>query len=192
MYMAEDSSSSSVVRFGCLFESTRSGAGIRLRTLQGRVPPLFFLPPLLHLAHRLLRQLLPEQPLHDVLLARHPVPDDDQQACCDVARDRAAQDHRRQRERPHVVVDPPCAGAERDLEYRVEVEQDDDGDEEAERERVVRRRLVGLVEGVRLGKLVLVVLKLSLLEWGQHAKFRRLLLVSTRVLDIDVLFTPRW
>lgn len=51
------------------------------------------------------------------------------------------------------------------------VEQDDDGDEDAQRKGVVGLGFVGLVEGVRFRKLVLVVFEFSLLFFREYAFF---------------------
>ena len=87
--------------------------------------------------------------LDHVLLAGSLVAFGDQHAAGDVACDAEAQDHGRERKWSCVIINAPCASAERDLEARVKIEQDDDGNEEFERERVMCRRFVGLVEGVR-------------------------------------------
>lgn len=146
---------------------------------------------LLHLLNRLLRELLPEQLLHDILLPRPAVADHDQYAPGDIASDRAAEDHRRERKRAHVVIDPPGAGAEGNLEKGVEVQDDDDCDEEAEREGVVGESFVGFVEGVGFGEFGLVVHEAQLLDAVEDGELE--LLVSGRVaeLDVDVHFLAR-
>lgn len=103
---------------------------------------------LLHLVHRLFRQLLPRHPLDHVLLPRPPVADPNQQARRRVHRDGAAQDDRRQRRGPRLVRYSVRAGAERDLQAAVEVEQARDGDHEAHGKGEVGLRLMRLVEGV--------------------------------------------
>ena len=55
------------------------------------------------------------------------------------------------------------------------VEEDNDGNEQTQREGIVRLGLVGLVEGVRFAELLLMMLKLLLLLWGQDSKFPLLL-----------------
>lgn len=66
---------------------------------------------LLHLVHRLLRELLPRHPLDDVLLPRPSVTNRYQQACSSVHRDGADKDDGRQRSWPCLVRDAIRASA---------------------------------------------------------------------------------
>lgn len=123
-------------------------------------------------------EFLPVHALEDVLLAGALVAEPDEQTGGGVAGDGAAENDRGNGKGAVLVVDAPCACAERDLEERVAVEEHDDGDEEAERERVVGFGLVGFVEGVGFTKLVLVVFELLLLLGRQDGKLPLLLWVG--------------
>jgi hypothetical protein len=70
-------------------------------------------------------------------------------------------------------------GRETNLKARVQVEQERDRDEQGERERPVRRRLMGPVERVALVVLHLVVRELLLLLGRQHGLL--LLLLELRL-----------
>lgn len=103
------------------------------------------------------RQLLARQQLPHVLLPRLPVANGNDQTRGDVARYADTEDDGGDGKGPVVVVDAPGGGTEGNLQARVAVEQYDNGNEVGKGKGVVRKGLVGLVETVRLGQLLLVV-----------------------------------
>lgn len=125
-------------------------------------------PALPDLLKGLAREVLAEHALDDLLLARAAPADADQDPGRDVDGDGHGQDGGRDGGVAGLPVDAPGGGAERDLQRRVQVEQQHDGEQEALREGVVRLGLVRAVEGVRLRELGLVVHERDLLGLGQH------------------------
>lgn len=123
---------------------------------------------------RHLRQLLPIDAFHDVLLAGVAVTDGDEETRDGVAGDGAAEDDGGDGEVAVFVVDPPRRRAEGELEEGVAIKEDDDSDEEPEREGVVCLCFVGLVEGMGTAELGLMVLQSCLLFWGQHGELQLL------------------
>lgn len=103
------------------------------------------------------RQLLSSQQLPHILLSRFAIANHDGEAGGDVARDTDAEDHGGNGKGSVVVVDAPGCGTQGDLQAGVAVQQYHNGNQVGQGERRVRKGLVGLVETVRLGQLLLVV-----------------------------------
>ena len=129
--------------------------GIKGASIRGHAPPALpllllglLLPTLPDAPHRLLRQVLSEYTLDDLLLARPAVANHDEDTSRDIHHYGAAEDRGGQSHGPHTVVNAPGGEAQCELKTGVEVEQTDNGDEEAEWEGVVRLGLVWLIEGV--------------------------------------------
>lgn len=148
------------------------------------VTPALLLGPLgLEVLDGVARQLLARQQLPHVLLPRLAVANGNDQAGGDVAGDTDAQDDGGDGERAVVVVDAPGGGTQRDLQTRVAVEQDDNGNQVAQRKGKVRKGLVGLVEAVGLGQLLLVVAQALPLLVGQR---RVLVVLDVQLGGLDV------
>lgn len=103
------------------------------------------------------RQLLSRQQLPHILLSRLAIANHDGEASSNVARDTDAEDDGGDGKGSVVVVDAPGGGTQRDLQARVAVQQYHNGNQVGQGKGKVRKGLVGLVETVRLGQLLLVV-----------------------------------
>ena len=106
------------------------------------------LPFLLHLRHGLFCQRLSQHPFHNFLFPRLAVANANDDPCCNIAADGAAEDCGSERARSDVVANRPCACAKCDLKEGMAVEETNDSNEETERERVVRCSRMRFVESV--------------------------------------------
>lgn len=103
------------------------------------------------------RQLLSVQQLPHFLLSRLAIANHDGEAGGDVAGDTDAENDGGNGKGSVVVVNAPGGGTKRDLQAGVAVQQYHNGNQVGQGECKVRKGLVGLVETVRLGQLLLVV-----------------------------------
>jgi len=136
----------------------------------------------------ILRQLLSIEQLPHILLSRLAITSTDEESRCDVAGDTHAENDGGDGHGSCVVVDAPGTSAKGDLKTGVTVEKDDDSDEVAPREGEMCECLVGFVETVRLGHLLLVMLQALELSKRQ-SRLVRVGAVGLGVLQIDRLRT---